>query len=107
MSQTFFRTGELVAFRRTEFATQPAPGARDIAPTPNGDGYSYFVTQYYCVVANRPGNKLVLRSRHGHEHELSADDPNLRKTNLLEKLFVSRQFAAANRAATDSHRESA
>lgn len=94
------RPGDLLVYRRTEFGTHPAPGARDIAPSANGEGYTYCVTKYWIVVESRSDGTLLVQSRGGHQHEVRADDPSLRKANIFERLWILRRF---NQVTPETH----
>ena len=54
-----FHPGELVVYRRTEFGSQPAPNARHVSPTPNGESYSYCVDKYWRVLGIEADGSLL------------------------------------------------
>ncbi len=91
MPQRFY-TGDLLVYRRTEFGTHPAPDARNVAPSANGEGYTYCVTKYWLVMEQRDDQTLIVETRGGHHLEVNALDPNIRKANLFERLWVLRKF---------------
>lgn len=94
-----FQPGELVVYRRTEFGSQPAPNARHVAPTPNGESYSYCVDKYWRVLGIEADGNLLVRTRSGGEHRVRSDDPNLRKANFFERLLVASSFTDERRSA--------
>jgi hypothetical protein len=72
--------------------TDPAPWwspqtAVDIQPAPHGDTYSYSVEKFWLVVAMRPDNTVVVRTRKGKQHTMAASDPNLRRAHWWERLL--------------------
>jgi hypothetical protein len=87
-----FKPGECVIYRKQKFSTHPGPRATSVWPTPNGDYYSYCVEKYYRVIAMQSENQVVVSTRRGRRHTLSADDPALRRARWWERLLLRRRF---------------
>ncbi len=73
-----YQLGDAVVYRKTKHTPQPGPRARSIVPTPNGEDYVYLVDKFWIVAEIRDGGTLVLETRRGKQHVVSADDPNLK-----------------------------
>jgi hypothetical protein len=82
-----FRLGDVVVYRKQKSSVHPGSHARDIQPAPHGDLYSYSVEKFWRVVAVRPDNTLVVRTRRGKQHTVEAGDPNLRRAHWWERLL--------------------
>jgi hypothetical protein len=63
-----FRPGDVVVYRKQKSSLHPGANARDIQPAADGDFYSYSVEKFWRVVAVRPDNALVVRTRKGKQH---------------------------------------
>ena len=87
-----FKVGEPVVFRKTKRSPAPGPRAEDIAPEPHGEKYAYRVDKYWVVSEARDNGELVLKTRRGKTHVLPRDHPDLRRPNLLERLFKRHKF---------------
>ena len=59
------------------------------------DEHSYVVRKFWRVAACRADGALVLVTRRGKQHVVSADDPLLRRPSLRERLFWRHKFPAA------------
>lgn len=64
-----------------------------VNPSTSGETYRYMVEKYWIVDRVLPDGSLVLRTRRGKEHVVAVDDFNLRRPNLIEKLFRRNRFA--------------
>jgi hypothetical protein len=82
-----FHQGDVVVFRKQKSSSRPGPNARYIDPAPYGDTYSYSVDKFWRVVAVRPDNTLVVRTRRGKQHTIGADDEALRRAHWWEQLL--------------------
>ena len=76
-----FKPGDLVVYHKHKFSVRPGRHAKEVSPAPHGDSYSYSVEKFWRVVAVQPDHKLVVRTRTGKQHTISANDPNLRRTH--------------------------
>jgi hypothetical protein len=79
MRSNKFSVGDWVLYRKLKHSELPGPRARDVAPTRNGDGYSYFVVKFWTVEEVLGDGRLKLRTRTGKTHLIAANDPNLRR----------------------------
>jgi hypothetical protein len=84
---TRYRPGDVLVYRKPKSSLHPGPHARDIQPAPCGDSYSYFVDKFWRVVAVQPDNTLVVRTRTGKQHTISAHDLNVRRAHWWERLL--------------------
>jgi hypothetical protein len=87
-----FRPGDVVVYRKQKNSVHPGPHARDIQPAPHGGSYAYSVEKFWRVVAVRPDDTLVLRTRKGKQHTVAATDPNLRRAHWWERLWFGHRF---------------
>ena len=86
-----FQPGDAVIYRKGKHSTAPGPRAQGVVPAPRGETYSYMVDKLWTVVS-ASGEELTLRTRRGKEHVVRADDPNLRRPNLWERLRYRDRF---------------
>lgn len=87
-----FQPGDVVVYRKQKCSLRPGPHARDIYPAAHGDSYSYSVEKFWRVAAVQPDDTLVVRTRRGKEHTVSADDPSLRRAHWWERLLFWHRF---------------
>jgi hypothetical protein len=90
-----FRPGDVVVFRKQKASKRPGPHARDVEPSPRGEFYSYLVDKFWRVVEVEPSGTLLVRTRRGKQHQIKADDPNLRPVCWWERLLRSARFPPA------------
>ena len=103
-----FHTGDWVIYRKTKFSSKPGPRAQDIAPARNGDQYSYTIDKYWIVSEVRSDGSLVLLTRRGKQHVLSADVPTLKRANLFQRWWHRGRFeAVAQQPKSDASTEAA
>jgi hypothetical protein len=89
---TRYHAGDRVVFTRDKYSSSPSPRAKNIVACPNGESYQYQVDKFWVVVEVRPGGELLVVTRRGKTHVIQADNPQLRKASLLERLLKSRLF---------------
>ena len=92
MSKTQLQTGDLVIYRQRKFGRQPALHARNIAPSPNGDDYSFTVEKYWVVSEVRDDGTLVAMSRTGKLRVLAQNDPLLTRATWMQRLLYRSRF---------------
>ncbi len=92
---TQYHVGDYVVFHKHKFSPRPGPNACDIAPTPHGEDCSYCVDKFWRVVRIGPGDAVVVRTRRGKVHMVSALDPALRKAHGWECLLFRGDGRAA------------
>ncbi len=90
-----FQPKDWVVYTREKHSLSPGRRAKNIAPAPHGELYSYEVDKYWIVREVR-GNEIVLETRKGKTHSVSSNDSRLRKANLWERLFLSNRFPSKN-----------
>ena len=86
------KKGDVLVYRKTKHSTRPGPRAQGVHPAPSGDNYSYFVDKFWIVSHIGDDGTLVLKTRAGKIHEVSADDPNLRAVSLWDRLRFGSRF---------------
>ena len=64
-----------------------------------GEKYSYVVDKFWIVESVLPGNKLLLKTRRGKVHQISADDLNLRRANIWHRILYRHRFIEASQTA--------
>lgn len=87
-----FQVADRIIYRKTKCSEHPGSRARLIAPTVNGDEYSYCVDKFWVVASVFPDGTLLAKTRTGKLHCLNPDDPNLRHATLLESLLDGARF---------------
>lgn len=87
-----YRTGDWIIYRKSKRSQNPGPRAEQIQPAGGGEGYSYVVEKYWVVKEVQPGNQLLLQTRRGKTHLLSATDPTIRKANWWQRFRHRRRF---------------
>ncbi len=87
-----FKTGQWVIYRKSKQSSKPGPRANDVRPTNAGDDYCYTVDKYWIVKSIRENGELVLATRRGKQHTVSAADPNLRPARFWERWLFSKRF---------------
>jgi hypothetical protein len=87
-----YKPGALVIYRVAKFSTHPGPRAKDIAPAPKGETYSYEVDKFWVVADSGRDGKVRLRTRRGKEHVVDSDDPRLRPARWWERLMYKSRF---------------
>jgi len=87
-----YRRGDPVIFRLTKHSYCPGPRARNIYPAPNGDSYSYAVDKFWTVVEELDNGMLLLQTRRGKTHRVSANDPHLRHATWWERVKYGSRF---------------
>jgi hypothetical protein len=87
-----YRPGEAVIFRMGKHSTSPGPRAVHVHPASRGEFYSYEVDKFWVVQDVRPDGMLVVRTRRGKQHVISADDPRLRPPTWWERLTCRHRF---------------
>ncbi len=101
-----FQPNDWVIYTREKHSLSPGPRAKNIAPSPYGELYSYEVDKYW-IVRQVNGDELVLETRKGKSHVVSSNDRRLRKARWWERLFMSNKFPSKNSDSAGLHRASA
>jgi len=96
-----FQPGDRVVYRKPKHTTHPGRRAKEIQPTPKGDYYAYVVDKFWIVRKVLANGSLLLETRRGKTHVVDANDPNLRRSTMLDRIrYRSRlaQFRQGNSA---------
>jgi hypothetical protein len=87
-----FQLGDVVVYRKQKSSVHPSPNAKDIKPAPHGDSYYYSIEKFWRVIGVRPDNTLIVLTRKGKQHTITANDPALRRVHWWERLLFWRRF---------------
>lgn len=87
-----YKRGEPVIYRVTKASVKPGPRAQHVAPSPQGELYSYLIDKFWIVAEILDGDRLLLRTRRGKEHVIQQDDPNLRAARWWERMLYRNRF---------------
>jgi len=96
MGRKLFHVGDKVVLTLDKFGVNPGPRAKNIAPSPHGELYSYQVDKYWVVTEVRSDGNLLVKTRRGKTHLVAVDDPRLRKASWLERWFFTKRFPSLN-----------
>lgn len=86
------KPGDAVVYQISKVSTDPGPRAKDVHPAEFGETYRYLVDKYWTVAEVLPTGELVLVTRRGKRHVLSASDPCLRPARWWERLIYRSRF---------------
>jgi|JI6StandDraft_1071083.scaffolds.fasta_scaffold26258_4 hypothetical protein len=101
-----FQPNDWVVYTREKHSLSPGPRAKNIAPSPHGELYSYEVDKYW-IVREVNGDELALQTRKGKSHIVSSSDKRLRKAKWWERLFMANKFPSKGEDQSGLHRTSA
>ena len=87
-----WKTGDWAVYRKTKRSDSPGPRASQVFASPKGEQYCYVVDKFWVVESILPDDRLVLRTARGKKHVLAADDPNLRRPGLLQRILWRERF---------------
>ncbi len=87
-----FQPGDVVVYRKQKSSVHPGSHAKDIKPAPHGDSYSYSVDKFWRVISVLHDNTLVVITRRGKQHTITADDPALRRAHWWERHLFRHRF---------------
>ncbi len=86
-----FKIDDWVVYTREKHSLSPGKRAKNISPSPYGEMYSYEVDKFW-IVRQIDDSEVVLETRTGKQHTITAKDRRLRKPSWWEKLFYSERF---------------
>ncbi len=86
------KVGDHIVYRKQKASSKPGPRARKIAPSEHGETYWYFVDKYWTVSSVQEDGSIDVVTRRGKVHRLRADDPCLRRSNLVDELLHRQLF---------------
>ncbi len=87
-----WQAGDWAVYRKHKSSTSPGHRAQLVNPASSGETYRYTVEKYWIVDRVLANGSLVLRTRRGKRHVITADDYNLRRPNWFERLFLRKRF---------------
>lgn len=88
-----FQPGDLIIYRKSKHSDCPGPRAANIQPAAHGDTYNYTVDKYWVVKEVHDDGTIIAGTRRGKHHNLSSDDPLLRRASLLQRLLYRGRFS--------------
>jgi hypothetical protein len=89
-----YHPGDWVIYRKTKFSTHPGPRAHNVNPARNGEQYAYTVDKFWIVSEVLDDGDLLVQTRRGKAHRVSADDPDLHRARWWERLLFRRRFTS-------------
>lgn len=90
-----FAVGDPVVYRKTKRSVHPGPRASHVMPETHGEGYTYLVEKFWRVRAVQDDGNVVVCTRSGKQHVVSAADHNLRKPGLIKYFLWRHKFPVA------------
>jgi len=102
MSRTW-KSGDWAVYRKSKRSASPGRRAAHVMASTCGETYGYVVDKFWVVEATLPGGRLRLRTARGKIHLLDADDPNLRKPNLVQRLLWRERFRTVEQRLGRAH----
>lgn len=103
MKRRRLQIGDLVIFHKEKVSERPGPRATEVQPAARGDQYSYRVPKFWRVVETR-GDSVVLMTRTGKHHIVSASNDSLRHATWWERWRHRRRFPDQREASTEGSR---
>jgi hypothetical protein len=94
-----FRPGDWVIYRKHKHSASPGPRAKEVAPEPRGEEYTYCVDKFW-MVTSVDHRGVVLTTRRGKRRVVDADDPNLRPARWWERILFRDRFPTSDELAT-------
>lgn len=92
MSDSEFRPGDWVIYRKQKISSSPGPRAHRTTAAPKGETYSYLIDKYWAVESVLEDGSLRIRTRRGKQHTVQADDPRLRKARWWQRWLLANRF---------------
>ncbi len=89
-----FKPGDWVIYTKQKISDSPGPRAKSINAAKRGETYSYFVDKYWAVGSWVDDKTLLLYTRTGKLHKVSADDSHLRPAAWWERWLLAHKFPA-------------
>lgn len=81
-----------MVYRKSKRSTSPGPRAQGVMASTKGEKYSYVVDKFWVVEDVLPNRNVLLRTRRGKLHQVSADDINLRPARWIERVLYRNRF---------------
>jgi hypothetical protein len=92
MGSRKFVAGDWAIYQKLEHSECPGAEAFNVSPAPNGDGYSYFILEYWTVQEVLANDRLRLRTPKGKIGLVEASDPNLRRIAWWKRWIHMNRF---------------
>lgn len=87
-----FKPGDWVIYSKQKFSDSPGPRAKSVNAAKGGETYSYVVDKFWAVGSWVDTETLLLFTRTGKEHQVSASDPLLRSATWWERWLLASKF---------------
>ena len=90
--QANWKSGDWAVYRKSKSGANPGPRAARVTAAPKGETYGYVVDKFWVVDEVLSDGSLRLMTAKGKVHVISADDPNLRRPGLLQRILFRDRF---------------
>jgi len=98
-----WKVGDWAVYLKQKASTSPGPRARHVSPATAGENYRYIVEKYWIVKEIMAPGELLLITRRGKQHQVSTDDPLLRRPSWWQRLVFKNRFRAVETNFQDEH----
>ncbi|MCO8120450.1 hypothetical protein NHH03_01780 [Stieleria sp. TO1_6] len=103
-----WKEGDWAVYRKSKQGANPGRRASQVVASSKGETYRYVVDKFWVVDKVLEDGHLRLVTARGKCHLISADDPNLRRPGLLQKLLWRERFVMVESSrGNDDHFRSA
>ena len=92
-----YHPGDWVVYRKQKYSDSPGPRAKAVNAAPRGETYTYFVDKLWVVKQQLADDQVLLVTRTGKQHAVSAADRNLRPARWWERWMYADRFRAAEK----------
>ena len=90
-----FRVGDKIIYHKPKSSFRPSPKAREVYPFEHGEAYHYIVDKFWKVDRVNNDGTIEVVTRTGKKHQLTTDDPNIKKANPIQHLLYRKRFVMA------------
>lgn len=90
--QSNWQPGDWAVYRKSKTGPNPGRRAAQVMASSKGESYGYVVDKFWVVEEVLGGGQLRLRTAKGKRHVIDADDPNLRRPGMLQRLLWRERF---------------
>ncbi len=98
-----WKPGDWAVYRKSKRSVSPGRRAANVVASSKGETYTYVVDKFWVVEATLPDDRLRLRTARGKTHEISADDPSLRRPSWLQRLLWRNRFRTVEQSLQRPH----
>ncbi len=94
MQLSRWSAGDWAIYRKPKRSVSPGRRARNVVPAARGETYNYTIDKYWVVREVLDDDRLLLQTRRGKQHEVSVDDPLLRRPRFWQRWLFRHRFVA-------------